>query len=104
MTFVFVLTGIAILGVVALVASGSGDGLEPPASDRPGPWMPAGRPVSGDDLRQVRFGLSVRGYRMDEVDRLLERVAEEVTLRDALIDELEAQRSPQPHGDHRADG
>jgi DivIVA domain-containing protein len=105
-TFVFVLTGIAILGVVAMVASGSGDGLEPPISDRPGPWTPTGRPVSGDDLRQVRFGLALRGYRMEEVDHLLLRIAEEVTLRDALIDELETQRQPQPqpHAEPRADG
>jgi DivIVA domain-containing protein len=103
-TFVFILTGIAILGVVAMVASGSGDGLEPPVSDRPGPWTPSSRPVSGEDLRQVRFGLALRGYRMREVDGLLERLAEEVSLRDALIDELEAQRAPQPPVNLHKDG
>jgi len=102
-TFVFVLTGIAILGVVAFVASGSGDGLEPPRPDRPGPWLPSERPVSGQDLRQVRFGVAFRGYRMAEVDRLLDRLAEEISLRDELIDELEAQRGNVPR-EPRADG
>jgi DivIVA domain-containing protein len=103
-TLVFVLTGIAILGVVAMVASGSGDGLEPAVSDRPGPWTPSGRPVGGDDLRRIRFGLALRGYRMGEVDRLLERLAEEVSLRDALIDELETQRAAQPQANPLSDG
>jgi DivIVA domain-containing protein len=89
--FVFVLTGIAILGAVALVASGSGDGLEPVATDRPGPWVPPDRAVSGDDVRQVRFAVAFRGYRMAEVDQLLDRLAGEIALRDELIDELESQ-------------
>jgi DivIVA domain-containing protein len=101
-TFVFVLTGIAILGAVALVASGSGDGLDPPLSDRPGPWTPSERPVSGDDLRRARFGMAFRGYRMSEVDQLIDRVAQELVLRDQLIDELEAQRSTPPR-DPRSD-
>jgi DivIVA domain-containing protein len=102
-TFVFVLTGIAILGVVALGASGSGDGLDPPTSDRPGPWAPSERPVSGDDLRRARFGLAFRGYRMSEVDQLIDRVAQEIVLRDELIDELEAQRATPPP-ETRTDG
>ena len=94
--FVFVLAGIAILGAVALVASGSGDGLEPVATDRPGPWVPPDRAVSGDDVRQVRFGVALRGYRMSEVDQLLDRLASEIALRDELIDELESQGRPVP--------
>ena len=90
--FVFVLTGIAILGAVALVASGSGDGLEPVATDRPGPWTPPDRAVSGDDVRRARFGVAFRGYRMSEVDQLLDRLAGEIALRDELIDELESQQ------------
>ena len=103
MTLVFVLTGIAILGVVAMVASGSGDGLEPPTSDRPGPYTPTGRPVSGEDLRLIRFGVAARGYRMSEVDQLLTRLAEEISLRDALIDELEAQQHASPPRERRGD-
>jgi DivIVA domain-containing protein len=74
------------------VASGSGVGLEPVATDRPGPWTPPDRAVSGDDVRQARFGVAFRGYRMSEVDQLLDRLAGEIALRDELIDELESQQ------------
>ena len=33
--------------------------------------------MTADDLRRIRFPLAVRGYRMAEVDALLERLAEE---------------------------
>ena len=49
---------------------------------------------SGDDVDQVRFGVAFRGYRMDEVDEVLDRLAERDRAdRDARIDELE-QRAP----------
>jgi DivIVA domain-containing protein len=52
--------------------------------------------VSGDDVRQVRFGVALRGYRMSEVDQLLDRLASEIALRDELIEELESQGRPLP--------
>jgi DivIVA domain-containing protein len=45
--------------------------------DRPDSLVPADRPLRGADLRTVRFSTAVRGYRMAEVDALLERLAEE---------------------------
>lgn len=33
------------------------------------------RPLRADDVRRVRFGVTLRGYRMSEVDLLLERLA-----------------------------
>ena len=39
--------------------------------------MPSDGPVTADDLRRIRFPLAFRGYRMAEVDALLERLAEE---------------------------
>jgi DivIVA domain-containing protein len=33
------------------------------------------RPVRAEDLRRVRFPLAFRGYRMAEVDALLDRLA-----------------------------
>jgi cell division septum initiation protein DivIVA len=46
--------------------------------------------------------MAFRGYRMSEVDQLIDRVAQELVLRDQLIDELEAQRSTPPR-DPRSD-
>lgn len=39
--------------------------------------LPAG-PFTGDDLREVRFGVSARGYTMAEVDWALEQAASEI--------------------------
>jgi DivIVA domain-containing protein len=37
--------------------------------------VPQDGPLSGADLRRVRFPLAVRGYRMSDVDALLDRLA-----------------------------
>jgi DivIVA domain-containing protein len=34
--------------------------------------------VTADDLRRIRFPLAFRGYRMAEVDALIDRLAEEL--------------------------
>jgi len=39
--------------------------------------VPAEGPLGADDLRRVRFSLAFRGYRMSEVDALLDRLARE---------------------------
>jgi DivIVA domain-containing protein len=39
--------------------------------------------VTAEDLRRIRFPLAFRGYRMAEVDALLERLAEEREQADA---------------------
>lgn len=66
------------LGGVAMVAAGFGAPLAPVYDDRPDASVPAGRELTGDDLRSVRFGMVLRGYRMSEVDALLERMAAQV--------------------------
>ena len=43
--------------------------------DRPDALVPADGPLTADDLRRVRFSLAFRGYRMSEVDALLDRLA-----------------------------
>lgn len=40
-------------------------------------FLPEG-PISGDDLRSMRFGMSARGYHMAEVDWALEQAAREI--------------------------
>jgi DivIVA domain-containing protein len=42
------------------------------------------------DVDGVRFAVGMRGYRMDEVDDVLDRLAAEVDQRDAKIAELES--------------
>jgi DivIVA domain-containing protein len=43
--------------------------------------VPADRPLTAEDLRGMRFSTALRGYRMSEVDALLDRLAAELTPR-----------------------
>ncbi len=91
----WVLLAIAVLAGIAVVAAGRGTGLAPATPDRPEPWLPAGRPVSAADLDELRFSVGLRGYRMDEVDAVLDRLRTELADRDARLAELERGR-PEP--------
>lgn len=48
--------------------------------------LPEG-PLAGGDLREVRFGMSARGYTMSEVDWTLEQAAGEIDRLRALLGE-----------------
>ena len=90
MTLPFVLAAIAVVAVVALLAVGRLGELPEAEPDRAPLALPPDRPVAREDVDGVRFAVGLRGYRMDEVDDVLDRLAAEVGARDARIDELEA--------------
>ena len=75
MTWFFAVLVVLVMGGVAVVAAGHGAPLGPAYDDRPDVRLPADGPVTGDDLRDLRFDTVVRGYRASEVDALLERLA-----------------------------
>lgn len=77
MTWVFAVLVVLALGGVAVVAAGGGGVLAPAADDDPDPGLPGEGLLSARDLRSVRFPLAVRGYRMADVDALLDRLADE---------------------------
>lgn len=77
MVWFFAILVVLALGAIAVVASGRGEPMERAYDDRPDAVVPADGPLSGADLRRVRFSLAVRGYRMSEVDALLDRLAAE---------------------------
>ncbi len=52
--------------------------------------------MTADDLRRIRFPLAVRGYRMAEVDALLERLAEEREAADRAAPDGEAPTARPP--------
>jgi DivIVA domain-containing protein len=86
---VFVVTGVVVVFAVAAVAVGRGGGLDPVEFDLIRPSLPDG-PISADDLDSVRFAVGFRGYRMDQVDDVLNRLGQELTERDARISVLES--------------
>jgi DivIVA domain-containing protein len=77
MTWFFAVVVVAVIGAVAVVASGRGGTMAETFDDRPDARVPADGPLTAHDLRHVRFGTAFRGYRMSEVDALLDRLASE---------------------------
>jgi DivIVA domain-containing protein len=78
-TWLFAVVVVALMGVVAVVATGRGGSMAEARPDRPDVLL-AGtdRPLTAHDLREVRFSTALRGYRMEEVDALLDRLVAEL--------------------------
>jgi DivIVA domain-containing protein len=72
---------VVLMGVVAVVATGRGGSMVEVFDDRPDARVQADGPLTATDLRRVRFTTAVRGYRMSEVDALLDRLALELEQR-----------------------
>ena len=93
-TVVFLLVGIAVVTAVALLAVGRLGELPEVEPDRAPTLLPETRLVESDDVDNVRFAVGLRGYRMDEVDDVLDRLAADIAERDARIAELEGRAAP----------
>lgn len=79
MSWFFAVLVVLAVGAVAVVFAGGGGSAAPAYDDRPDTGLPDdGRPLTAGDLRAVRLGTAVRGYRADEVDDLLERLARQI--------------------------
>jgi DivIVA domain-containing protein len=99
MTFIFMLAAIVVITVIALLAVGKLGELPDVEPDRAPLALPTDRVLTDQDVDAVRFSVGARGYRMDEVDVVLDRLAAEVSERDARIVELESKLSAsQPSG------
>ncbi|RMI33827.1 DivIVA domain-containing protein [Streptomyces triticirhizae] len=87
---------VVVIAAVTLAVLSSGDGTGAPATgglrdvqpDRPADPLPLDRPLAPADLIRVRLPVAPRGYRMAEVDDVLDRVAAELAERDARIADL----------------
>ncbi len=112
MTLIQVLIVLAVVAAVAAVAAGVvRGGLDEPVSSLPSTGLDDGLPrvgglddglpddglldgglpddgLSGDDLARVRFSLGLRGYRMDEVDEVLDRAGAQLDAQLAQIRDL----------------
>jgi DivIVA domain-containing protein len=88
---------LVVLGVVAAVAAVAAGVLRGGASDEiglpeattsvPALRLPPDR-LGEHDLENLRFSIGFRGYRMDEVDQVLDRMAGELRARDTEVAEL----------------
>lgn len=78
MTWFFAILIVLVMGVVAVVAGGRGGSMAEVYDDRPDARVQADGPLTATDLRRVRFSTAFRGYRMSEVDALLDRISAEL--------------------------
>lgn len=65
------------------------DGFDEPPAQLPPVLLP--EHPTPDDVDRVRFSLAFRGYRMDQVDQVLETLRDRVGVQAALIEALTAQ-------------
>jgi len=76
---------VAALGVAAMAAAGGvGQMSKDPVHDVYRQDLPD-RPLAATDLQTVRFGVTLRGYAMGQVDDLLDRLSREIGERDAQL-------------------
>lgn len=95
---------VALLAAVGWLAVGGGGHMSEPVPDRPDLALPTDRFIAAQDLDRVRFSVGVRGYRMDEVDDVLDRLAREVEVREQRIAELEGRLPDGASAGAAADG
>jgi DivIVA domain-containing protein len=90
MEWFIAVVAVAALGVAAMAAAGGmGQMSKDPVHDTYRQDLPE-RPLRPDDIRQLRFGVTLRGYAMVQVDDVLERLAREIADKDATIAALTA--------------
>lgn len=65
---------VIVIGLAMLAATGRLGEMPEQLDDRPGPDLPVGQ-LTGADVRNVKFAVTTRGYSMEQVDALLERLA-----------------------------
>jgi DivIVA domain-containing protein len=89
----FAILVVLAMGGIAMVAAGRGTPMGPTYDDRPDATVPRDGDLGADDLRRVRFSLAFRGYRMSEVDALLDRLAREKEQADQARERVDRDRS-----------
>jgi DivIVA domain-containing protein len=80
----------AVVFLLASVLFGRGEEL-PPLPPGASPTRLPASDVTAEDLRNLRFQLVLRGYKMSEVDWVLQRLGTEVDELRARVADLEAQ-------------
>jgi DivIVA domain-containing protein len=98
--FLLFVVGVLVVGALLFLGAslllGRGETQPPAELDRSPVELPDDRPVTADDVRALRISVAFRGYRMSEVDWLLEQFALALDERDAEIARLRQQQGP-PH-------
>ncbi|WP_458109047.1 DivIVA domain-containing protein [Arthrobacter sp. R3-55] len=92
MSFFLVFLAIVLVGAVLYLGAGIvrgrsiGAGLDDPVPNLPPVVLPAQAKPS--DVDSLRFGLGLRGYRMDQVDQVLDDLRDQLQAKDREIERL----------------
>lgn len=91
---------VLVLGAVTalLVARTDVPGVPDAVTTAAAEPLPSG-PLAATDVHDVRFDVTLRGYRMEQVDAALRRLASELGERDAEITRLRGERDRLPAAD-----
>ncbi|WP_116051525.1 DivIVA domain-containing protein [Amycolatopsis palatopharyngis] len=85
----------AVVFLIAAVVFGRGEELAPLAPGSSPTRLPA-EDITGEDVREVKFQLVLRGYKMAEVDWVVARLGLEIDGLRARVAELESGAGEQP--------
>lgn len=87
--FLMIALVVVVAAVTLAVIGGGSEAVLPEAEpDRVADALPETRPVVRADIDALRLPVAPRGYRMAEVDDVLDRLAAELAERDARIAQL----------------
>jgi DivIVA domain-containing protein len=93
---------LVVAGSAVIAAGWVRTGMGPAYDDRPDVLVPGDRPLVGNDVRAVRFTTAFRGYRMAEVDALLDRLAAQIDEHDGDAARGHELQAPDVTGGDRA--
>ena len=100
LSFVAFVVGVLVVGALLFLGAslllGRGETQPPADTDHSPLGLPGDRPVTADDVRGLRLSVTARGYRMSEVDWLLDQFALVLEERDAETAALRARVHPAP--------
>lgn len=95
----FVIGLVVISGALFLVGTfvfGRGEALPPPPRESTPVVLPGDRPADAADIEALRFSVVLRGYRMLEVDWVLDQLSDALRGKDEQIAALTNQLTRQP--------
>jgi DivIVA domain-containing protein len=94
LAFLLLVVGVLLVGGLLFLGGslllGRGETQPPAELDRSPVELPDDRPVVSEDLRALRISVAFRGYRMTEVDWLIDQLAQTLDERDKELEELRA--------------
>ena len=104
LSFIAFVVGVLVVGALLFLGAslllGRGETQPPAEPDRSPLALPGDRPVTPDDVRALQLSVTARGYRMSEVDWLLDQFALVLEERDAEIAALRAHPAPAAEPKH----